>query len=475
MTNQWNPPGVPPQGPPAGPPSGPPAQGPFGAGFGPNAGAPPQVPVGPPPKSRSKGKVVVGAVAAVAVLAAGGFAVTRIVGDGGTSEPAGQATPEELGEKMLVAFDDSDALAAAELLLPSERRVLTDPAFDLVDELERLEVLSDVDLEQVNGVDVELSDTDVIVEETNADDIRHVTITGTAEVTVSGDEIPTGPIIEDEFDEAEVSTEDSTTTEPFELPLVGIEQDGEWFLSAGYTIAESIRQLDVDYDTGEIPDIPSVEEAIAPVGADSPDGAVEAMLDAVADKDVEAMIAQLDSGEFGALQRYAPMFIDDAQEGLDEEDFSLSITESDLRVEGDGDTREVFVEDIAIEIVENGDETYVQYSDGCVTVESGESTDEVCFTGDEVTAQLDDALDELENPEPAEDFIAAVQDAFSDFEVPGIVVTEVNGKWFVSPIGTFDGALLNVFEALDADELREIIETGKEFYSSMVDEVDYGD
>nr|MDQ3351601.1 hypothetical protein [Actinomycetota bacterium] len=369
----------------------------------------------------------------------------------------------------------SDALAAAELLLPSERRVLTDPAFDLVDELERLEVLSDVDLEQVNGVDVELSDTDVIVEETNADDIRHVTITGTAEVTVSGDEIPTGPIIEDELDEAEVSTEDSTTTEPFELPLVGVEQDGVWFLSAGYTIAESIRRLDVDYDTGEIPDIPSVDEAIAPVGADTPDGAVEAMLDAVADKDVEAMIAQLDPGEFGALQRYAPMFIDDAQEGLDEEDFSLSITESDLRVEGDGDTREVFVEDIAIEIVENGDETYVQYSDGCVTVESGESTDQVCFTGDEVTAQLDDALDELENPEPAEDFIAAVQDAFSDFEVPGIVVTEVDGKWFVSPIGTFDGALLNVFEALDADELREIIETGKEFYSSMVDEVDYGD
>ncbi|MEJ7720900.1 MAG: hypothetical protein WKF58_10830 [Ilumatobacteraceae bacterium] len=37
------------------------------------------------------------------------------------------------------------------------------------------------------------------------------------------------------------------------------------------------------------------------------------------------------------------------------------------------------------------------------------STDEVCFTGDEVTAQLDGALDELENPEPAEDFIAAVQ------------------------------------------------------------------
>ncbi|MEJ7720899.1 MAG: hypothetical protein WKF58_10825 [Ilumatobacteraceae bacterium] len=59
--------------------------------------------------------------------------------------------------------------------------------------------------------------------------------------------------------------------------------------------------------------------------------------------------------------------------------------------------------------------------------------------------------------------------------MPGIVVTEVDGKWFVSPIGTFDGALLNVFEALDADELREIIETGKEFYSSMVDEVDYGD
>ena len=53
----------------------------------------------------------------------------------------------------------------------------------------------------------------------------------------------------------------------------------------------------------------------SPRGADTPEGAVQAIFDAVDDLDLEALIADLNPNEAGALQRYAPMFIDDAQNG----------------------------------------------------------------------------------------------------------------------------------------------------------------
>ena len=400
----------------------------------------------------------------LAIAAAGTFAVTRIAG--GESESAGAASPEELGDRALAAFESSDALAAAELLLPGERDAISDPTFDLIDELERLEVLSEVDLEQVNGVDVSLRRESVAVEETNVDDIVHINLSAEASVAVDASELPTGPIIEEnQPDDAEI--EDTTNSEPLEAQLVGVEQDGEWYIGLLYTAAEAIRQSEYDYESGEGPEIPEAGDAITPNGADSPDGAVEQMLAAVEEQDLEAIIAGLDPTEAGALQRYAPLFLDEAQEELDQEQFQVRVTENDLRVEGSGGQRQVFIEDIAFEFEQNGDTAYVQYGDGCVKVEANGEEDEVCFTGEAIEAELDNALNNLDDPEPVNEFIDSVKDAFSDYEVPGIVVTQHDGEWYVSPIKSYDEALLGVFEALDAEELRDLIDKGEAAFEEL--------
>lgn len=468
--SDWNtPPPPPPPGAPGGPPNspafGPPPSGPsVGGPAQPGGSNQPLAPIEPSPrKRRSTGKVAA-LVAVVAIVAAGAFAVTRFAG--GESEPAGAASPEALGDGVLAAFESSDAIAAAELLVPGERDAISDPAFDVIDELERLEVLSDVDLEQVNGIDVTLDDENVEIEQTNVDDIVLINLTAQATVEVDASELPIGEVIEERADESQL--EDSTTTEPFEAQVVGIEQDGEWYLSLLYTAADAIRQSDLEDDTGEVPGIPEVADAVAPKGADSPEGAIENMLAAFEDKDLEAIIAGLDPTEASALQRYSPLFLDDAQAEFDDPSYEIRVKELDPRVEGSGSQREVFIDAVAFEFDENGETAYVQYSDGCITVEANDEKDEVCFTGEGIEAELDNALNDLDDPKPVKEFIDAFKDAFSDFEVPGIVVTEHDGEWFVSPIKTFDEGLLSVLEALDSDELKELIDKGEDALNSFL-------
>ncbi len=473
MSNSWNPPGQGPEptgpglpgGPPAGPPPGPPA-----ATYGqPGAAGAPIAPVeSTPSRRRGRGKVIAAAIAVVAVGAAAVFAVNQGV-LGGDSEPTGAASPDELGERTLEAFQNSDAIGAAELLLPGERRAISDPAFDMIEELERLEVLSDVNLEDINGVDVILENEEVDVVETSVDDIVHLNISADATVEVTADELPTGPLLDD------VETSSSTTEEPFDIQLVGVLDDGEWYLSIFYFAAEQARQTMYDSETGEMPEIPTASDGVTPNGADSPEGAIENVLSALEDTDLEAVIAGIDPGEASALQRYAPLFLDDAQTEFDEADLSISVTEQDFRVEGDGDQREVFIEALGMEIEAEGDSAYVQYADGCISVEANGEEDKVCFTGDEIEAELDNALEDFNDPEPIRELIDSVTTAFENYELPGIVVTEVDGEWFLSPIGSFNGLILSLLEALDADELEDIIEKTEAALESMFSLDDFDD
>ena len=69
------------------------------------------------------------------------------------------------------------------------------------------------------------------------------------------------------------------------------------------------------------------------------------------------------------------------------------------------------------------------------------------------------ALDDvLEDPEPVEDLLAAVQDAMAGYENPGFIVKEHDGAWYVSPLATLTEQLFAVVRALDRDEIEELQE-----------------
>ena len=84
----------------------------------------PTVEAAPNPPGRSKGKVIGAAVGAVAIVAAGAFAITRLTGD---SASGGASSPEAAGEAFLAAIDNEDVLGMIDVLLPGEREYAARP------------------------------------------------------------------------------------------------------------------------------------------------------------------------------------------------------------------------------------------------------------------------------------------------------------------------------------------------------------
>jgi hypothetical protein len=257
----------------AAPPSGPPllpapssfGQPPFQPqAFIPNADAPTAtvVPTGTVGK-RSKGKVAGGLIAVVALVGAGGFAVSKIA----SGDDGGAANPTEVGTRLMDSLAAEDALGVVDLLLPGEREMFRQPLIDYVDNLKRLGIVDGTaDLGKIGGLDITFEDVQVDTTETNVDDISDIRITATSTTAVDGATVPIGDLLIDEAFGGDRPDMDAESEESdVDWKLATVKRDGRWYLSAFYSIAETARNGGDD-----IPDSPIVAR-----GADTPDGAVQ--------------------------------------------------------------------------------------------------------------------------------------------------------------------------------------------------------
>jgi hypothetical protein len=409
-------------------------------------------------QSTSSKKILVGAVVGVlAIGAAGVFAVTQMSGD----NAGGAASPEELGEAVMESLDQEDMLGVIDLMLPGERDTFSEPAQEMISELTRLEVLSDeASLDGLAGFDFALEDRNVRVETTNVDDIVNITMIADATASVNGEELPLGELITDAIGD-DVDMSELTTTESgldFEVPMTAVEKDGRWYLSAFYTIAENAR---VSAGLGDIP-----AEGVAPSGGDSPEGALDVMFDGIAQLDLTAIIAGLNPNEAEALQRYAPLFIGDAQAALDEVPATLEVTGVEYDVEGSGSTRSVSVEQITVEgQIEEGGETFTfsaTFDDGCITAETNGESFDSCVLQTE-SDDIDEILGEIDG---LQEFRSEFEDILADYDQPGVTVKEVDGEWYVSPIATWFDQFFAISNAIDREEIDRAIEAVGEIFGS---------
>ncbi len=405
---------------------------------------------------RSRKVLIGGVIGVLAIGAAGVFAVTQMSAD----NKGGAASPDELGNAVMEAIAQEDFLGVIDLLLPGERETFGEPLSEMVDELQRLEVVSDgASLEGIDGFDVALDDRSVDVVTTNVDDIANITMTADATVTVNGDELPVGELLTDNFGDVfdeMAGVEETESGLDFALPLTAVEHDGRWYISGMYALAENARQS-AGFD--EIP-----AEGIVPKGGDSPEGAVDVLLDSVEQLDLSALIGAINPDEAEALQRYAPLFLGDAQDALDEIPVTMEVTGTEYEVSGDGSTRSVIVKQghIAGEFSDPTGETSetvsftLDYADGCYRAETqGESID-TCADGEtgDLT-DVEDMLAEFGADEAFGEVRAVWEDILSDYEQPGITVKEVDGEWYVSPIATSFDQFFAVSHALDRDEIEK--------------------
>jgi hypothetical protein len=240
--------------------------------------------------------------------------------------------------------------------------------------------------------------------------------------------------------------------------MTAVEEDGRWYLSYFYTVAEDAR--------GDR-DIP--ETGIEPKGGDSPEGALDVFFAGMTDLDLTALIASLNPNEAQALQRYAPLFIDDAQSALDEIPAELSVSDVEYSVEGSGSTRSVSIGKITVggKIEDSGNSMSFSatYEDGCITAEADGETFDSCViqTDDD---DLDEILGELDL-DGLDEFRAEFEDILSDYDQPGITVKEVDGEWYVSPIATWFDQFFAVTHAIDRDEIDRAGEALQDMFGQV--------
>ena len=426
-------------------------------------------------------RVAAGALGVALLLGGVAFAATQAGNHGGASDPEAAVT------ELFAAIAAEDVLGVLATLDPAERDAIAGPVEQLFDELERLDVLDgSFDLGGVAGVDLEFQDLDLDPRRIRDDLYRVHLAGGTASYAVDTDEIPVGEFLTDAFERLGVEyrgiqESDSEVLDPDGTgeTFVVVRHTGDgWHVSLGYTAVEAAR-----LDRGA--PVPDAGSGLIPIGADSPEAAVEAFLQAVVAIDVEGALARVSPGELGAVHDYWPVLA-----GADvptPEDVPADIQLSDLvlRPATDGDRGQVFVDGVGVDVVSEDFTGGGTFADGCVEVrgdvrttleDEGVDLPEGAICGDDIEQIIEDATGGFDRMGllfggfPGLDGLTT-----DDSEIPtlGISVVRIDGTdsteggWFVAPVGTVADLGLAVLESIEREDLEAMIESVEGFFGGF--------
>ncbi len=464
------PPGAPPTGPPPG--TVPPAQGfpPPGApagpvppsGYGSPQGGPPPPPgsVPPPgygstpPPKRGKGKLAIAlvAVGVLAVAAIGFFVVRAVTGGSG-----GAGSPEAAAEDLAAALEAEDPVAALATMNPDEVEALGDVYESAADRATALGFAPDEDA--LGGVDLALSGVTYQVDELGPD-VSRVTISGgSADISVTRDELggETDAVVEraaevddEEVDrtiEGELADEDLVITseegdevDPF---LITVRRDGGWYVSPLFTAA----QYAVDSFGLASPDLPPPD---AGEGADDPEAAVVELLTGVGEADGPAS-GDLTAGEAGEVVRSYPGALEELVGRLGDD------TSVDVTVETDAAEREAGGMAVTVTRIEGT----LSYTD-----EDGDDRvadvvwDGTCLEVDDHAADDGDATmsDDEERDVASSDFCLTEGWAQTGVDALTVVAIEEDGGWRVDPLATLTDYAADIVPEISADTILRAVD-----------------
>ena len=271
--------------------------------------------------------------AIAALIGAGGFTTYSFIG---ASNDGGAATPQEAVTTFVSAMEREDVLGMIDVTLPQEVGALRGAIDSITSDAKRVGVLADdFDSGGVQGIDIAVAD---LVLETNFLEGGLAAVTATSG-TVSASFDPANLRLGDALrlligddQTADTASMDFAGIEPHAV-LMTVEQDGRWYVSVEYTIAEYLRRA-----AGW--DVPGPVSR-TPVGFDSPEAAATGFYERLASLDLQSTIDTFAPGE-DAIAWLAQTWMADAQANIeDERADGLSIAVSGLTFEtiGDGDHR----------------------------------------------------------------------------------------------------------------------------------------
>ncbi|MFI7678958.1 flagellar basal body protein FliL [Actinophytocola sp. NPDC049390] len=406
---------------------------------------------GQPPKKRGKGPII-GAVAAVVVVALG-VAATIFVLNRSSSDQAGQDNPTQAATNLVNSLSQGDVLGVLESLTPAESALLVDFNAKTTQRLKELKVYKeDADPNKLHGAAVEA--TNLKYDEKGAEKVNdHLTITkligGTVAVRSDINELPlTEEFMDAAFPDGMVSTEPTNekvdiaevvkeTGEPIRIATVKV--DDKWYPSLFYSVADYAL-----LDAGE--EWPS--EPIANNGAGSAEDAVKEMVQASINADVERVIELLPPDEMGALHDAGPVLVEAAGspppapvevvnldvEATDAETGGMRVMLKEVEVKAEGET---------FRVTKDGD---------CYAAEA--QGEQQRFCAEDVAAEMGDS-----------DMPADVQQALANLasgmlKNTGVVATEYEGKWYVSPLRTYSELGLTALSDLTPEDVLALVSMG---------------
>ena len=406
----------------------------------------------PPPKKRTG--VVIGSLVAVIALVAAGVATYVFAFQGSA---AGAPSPKDAAVNLVSALSKNDVVGLLDGLAPAEGAVAKDYLTESLDQLKRLEVVKpDTKPEQITGVTFKAENLvfDDAAEERVND---HLSITKLIDgnVTISSDwsqlpltekflqaAFPDG-VPANETETFDISDEIAESNDGQPVRIATVKVDGEWYPSLFYSIADAALQ-----DEGkQWPATP-----IAASGADSPEAAVKQLIEAAFKVDIKRVIELTPPDEMAALHDAGQLLVDEAD---GEEPLDATITDLQTRVEDVAGGKRVLLTRLAVENGD-GDRFSIEVAGDCAKIDDNGDQQEMCGRD---LAELVAEFAELGGSDLTEAQLGAIERAAIGYLHSGLVATEVDGKWYVSParsLGDFSTGFLRAMQPGDLEALVEL-------------------
>lgn len=412
----------------------------------------PPTPGAPPPGGRRRAPLVAAIVVALVLVAGGVGAAVAL-----TSSSGGNSTPEAAVHALFTAAGKVDALGALDAIDPDERSALEPGLQEIWGQLKRLGILSsNADLTDIKGISLDLPSLRYTTKALGSD-LDEVTVTaGGADVhsSVTPKQLPIGPVVKS-FSEVRAELEQGGS-EPQSAPfgtvkLATVKDNGNWYVSIGYSVA--VNDL---LDAGHSAVPPPASTQVPPVGSSSPTQVVKAMASAAEKGDLTGVIAQLDPQEMGAADAYAYDWLTPLAREFKTEIAKArrEVSEGKVKigaVDWDLVTKQVALGTLVMlgphfsfSAQEGGNK--VSYANGCETVTASGHTQKTC------TGAGGSALEKY-MPAPVRPIIKRLEGSTAQM---GLVMTKVNGRWYLSITRTFYQTFVALLSSLERTDFATV-------------------
>ena len=179
---------------------------------------------------------------------------------------SGDSTPTDAVAHLFAAVDDADVVGAIDALAPSERDLLQGTVPDAVLQLQRMGLLRVAPIHPIDGLSISTESLHYRASTLSPTLVAVDVDAGRLSMKTERDRLPLADtareILANDF---ALDVQTGTATRDFAqhpLRLVTVNEGGQWYVSAAYSIAESLRAARPD-------DAPAYGRGSTPVGAET--------------------------------------------------------------------------------------------------------------------------------------------------------------------------------------------------------------